>query len=223
MCNLEKEVIMKKIKKIMMSALTALYLTATTLGATSCVEGKAWMEDYYIHNGHTYLYVPGFEENVSQKVNDGFALVTQMFISEVYTDVSDKDRNFMCMDAYFALHSVYIKEDFVDNFSDIRTLKINEMTLDAKYDFIIRKEFKFGDILAETPVIKTVIPKDWTYKALYTRCYLADYPLYYTDIDIYSDGVSVWVKLKEDSQEYYQVVDEEYQTIFLDTCFLRKI
>ena len=82
-----------------------------------------------------------------------------MFISEVYTDVSDKDRNFMCMDAYFALHSVYIKEDFVDNFSDIRTLKINEMMLYSKYDFIIRKEFKFGDILAETPVIKTDIPK----------------------------------------------------------------
>lgn len=213
---------MKKLKKIMMSALAALCLTAMTLGATSCVEGKVWMEDYYIHNGHTYLYVSGFEENVSQKVNDGFALVSQMFISEVYTDVSDKDRNFMCMNGYFTLHSVYIKEDFAGNFSDIKTLKINEMTLYSNDTFIIRKEFKFGDILAEMPVVKTDIPKDWTYKAD-TTCYLAEYPLYYTDIDSYSDGNSVWIKLKEDSQEYYQVVDEEYQTIFLDKCLLGNV
>ena len=210
--------IMKKIKRIITGVLAAIWLAATALCVTSCVEGKTWRRDYYIHNGSTYFYVPGYEENVSERVHFGFNFDSQMFITEVYTDVSDKDRNFMCMSGYFVLNSVYIKEDVADEFSDIRPFKINEMTFASNGNtFTIRKEFCFGNILAENPVIMEEISTEWmsTYNM---RCDLADYPLYYTDVKLYSDGMSVWVKIKETGQEYYLVEDEEFKTIFLEKC-----
>ena len=215
---------MKKLKKIMMSALAALCLTATTLGATSCGIYMRWGDDAYIHNGEKYVYVEGFGGNVEQKVTLGKGFNEIMVLIDVYTDVTDVDRNFIVMQesSKFPTHGLYIKESMVEEITDIKNHKFDEISFTTSredtlgyntYTYKIAEGFTFKEITSDLPTLKFNIPQDMMEISI--ACDFVEYPLT-CGVRLYSNGKAVYVNLEKETEEYYEIMDDDFKACFLE-------
>ena len=207
-----------------MSGLAALCLTATTLGATSCGIYMRWGDDAYMHNGEKYVYVEGFGGNVDQKVVLGKGFNEIMVLIDVYTDVTDVDRNFIVMQesSKFPTHGLYIKEGMVEEITDIKNHKLDEIFFTVSYEdtlyyntyiYKIAEGFTFKEITSDLPTLKFNIPQDMMEISI--ACDFVEYPLT-CGVRLYSNGKAVYVNLEKETEEYYEIVDEEFKACFLE-------